>query len=438
MTLALLLSGECIDLAVAEAAMLAGSISDKLRIRLLGSRTLLLDGDCGGCRCSALNASASRGLAARLIARLAFTRAAYFTVFISKPSEAALMRAFSRVDWLGLCRGSFCVRVKHISKSGCPLVGVTQYPTKQNRGLGKSSLEKELADIVWRALPRPKVDLEQPDTEIVVIIDDNKTVCGIKLAENTEDFESRSPVLRPGFQPDSLHPKLARAMVNLSGIHGRATLLDPFCGSGGILIEAGLMGFPVRGYDVSPGAVKKCLLNMKHFGIKNYKISCADACNLRGSYSYIVTDLPYGRNSKAIVDGKTASLDNLYSRFLKQLGRVLKKRAVTGVCEASAFALSLPAALSPPNKSKARPWPPPPLSIRQGETQNSRHSPQGSGLKTGGWLALAAPTIASNSCQSSVSTFRKLINQAGLTLKDGFSYYVHRSMTKCIIVVDKR
>jgi len=298
--------------------------------------------------------------------------------------------------------------------------------------------EKELADIVWRALPRPKVDLEQPDTEIVVIIDDNKTVCGIKLAENTEDFESRSPVLRPGFQPDSLHPKLARAMVNLSGIHGRATLLDPFCGSGGILIEAGLMGFPVRGYDVSPGAVKKCLLNMKHFGIKNYKISCADACNLRGSYSYIVTDLPYGRNSKAIVDGKTASLDNLYSRFLKQLGRVLKKRAVTGVCEASAFALSLPAALSPPNKSKARPWPPPPLSIRQGETQNSRHSPQGSGLKTGGWLALAAPTIASNSCQSSVSTFRKLINQAGLTLKDGFSYYVHRSMTKCIIVVDKR
>lgn len=54
-----------------------------------------------------------------------------------------------------------------------------------------------------------------------------------------------------------LPPKLARIMINLTGEHPNAkTLLDPFCGSGTILMEAKLLGFEhLIGSDVSEQAI---------------------------------------------------------------------------------------------------------------------------------------------------------------------------------------
>ena len=50
-----------------------------------------------------------------------------------------------------------------------------------------------------------------------------------------------------------LPPKLAQTLINLSGISHNPdgkTLLDPFCGTGVMLIEAGLMGFSLLGSDI--------------------------------------------------------------------------------------------------------------------------------------------------------------------------------------------
>ncbi len=44
-----------------------------------------------------------------------------------------------------------------------------------------------------------------------------------------------------------MSPKLARCMVNLTGVKENDLVLDPFCGTGGILIEAGIMGARVIG-----------------------------------------------------------------------------------------------------------------------------------------------------------------------------------------------
>ena len=63
-------------------------------------------------------------------------------------------------------------------------------------------------------------------------------------------FEERKVQHRPFFSPISLHPKLARVLVNISAIKRDETLLDPFCGTGGILIEAGLIGAKVIGSDI--------------------------------------------------------------------------------------------------------------------------------------------------------------------------------------------
>lgn len=78
-----------------------------------------------------------------------------------------------------------------------------------------------------------------------------------------------------------LPPKLARMMVNLTGVtasrapapdtgekrhHANAhnpTLLDPFCGTGVVLQEAALMGFNVVGTDLAPKMVEYSAANMQ-------------------------------------------------------------------------------------------------------------------------------------------------------------------------------
>jgi len=73
---------------------------------------------------------------------------------------------------------------------------------------------------------------------------------------------------RPGYDPKSgmLPPKLARLMINLSGAENDGALLDPFCGSGTVLIEALSLGFArIVGSDHSPKAIADSERNYKWF-----------------------------------------------------------------------------------------------------------------------------------------------------------------------------
>ena len=72
---------------------------------------------------------------------------------------------------------------------------------------------------------------------------------GWAVAASVRDFGSRKPTDRPFFQPGSMDPLLARAVANLAGARPDATVLDPMCGTGGVLVEAGLVGADVLGID---------------------------------------------------------------------------------------------------------------------------------------------------------------------------------------------
>lgn len=58
-----------------------------------------------------------------------------------------------------------------------------------------------------------------------------------------------------------LPPKLARMMLNLARTPETETILDPFCGSGGVLMEAALMGLHAAGVDKSPKAIQDAAAN---------------------------------------------------------------------------------------------------------------------------------------------------------------------------------
>jgi len=162
------------------------------------------------------------------------------------------------------------------------------------RKIGSSQFsEKQVAD---RLNIQGKVDLANPEKIIGYATIDNITYVGI-LWTNQDDFESRKPHKRPVLHPSSLDPRLARACVNLLGTTG--TILDPFCGTGGILIEAGLTGHNIVGYDLSEKMLMAAKTNLAEFGL-NGKLEHRDAFTMPKKYKNIVTDMPYGRNTGPI------------------------------------------------------------------------------------------------------------------------------------------
>ncbi len=148
------------------------------------------------------------------------------------------------------------------------------------------------------------VDLEDPDEVVIVYLFEDIYV----LAERVLDidrglFEKRKNQERPFSSPVSLDPVLARVLVNLSGIPAGKHAFDPFCGTGGVLIEAGLCGIGVHGLDISGEMVEGARENLEEYGIIVHDIregDVAEAEEIFGQkFDAVITDLPYGKASRS-------------------------------------------------------------------------------------------------------------------------------------------
>ena len=150
---------------------------------------------------------------------------------------------------------------------------------------------------------------------------------GKEIELSKKEFLGRRAHLLPAGHPTSLHPKLARALVNLTGVEKDGVVLDPFCGAGGLLIEAGLIGCRAVGFDIDLVMLKRAKINLDYVRVKDYHLEQKDATTLSKHFDYVVTDLPYGKNSKL----SEKDLDVLYLRFFKVLKRTNVKRVVVGL-----------------------------------------------------------------------------------------------------------
>ncbi len=138
-------------------------------------------------------------------------------------------------------------------------------------------------------------------------------------------FNLRETKARPAFHPTGMKPKMARMLVNLTG--AKKEILDPFCGIGATLIEAGVLGLKVLGSDYDDRMLKRTKTNLKHYKIKPKQIINADATKLseyyrRSSIEAIVCDPPYGQSSTT----SDKNLRNLFQTFMKEAHKVLKKK----------------------------------------------------------------------------------------------------------------
>ncbi|RLG86362.1 MAG: hypothetical protein DRO39_03385 [Thermoprotei archaeon] len=140
------------------------------------------------------------------------------------------------------------------------------------------------------------------------------------------EFGPRAPHRRPMYRPGAMKPHLARLYVNLSGVRGPAsTLLDPFCGVGGFLLEACMLGVYSIGMDIDEKAVLGAKANAEFFNCGwLVDVIQGDASTLplrSGCIDAISTDPPYGRQAKVGAE----SLVDLISKFVADSLRVIGK-----------------------------------------------------------------------------------------------------------------
>jgi tRNA (guanine10-N2)-dimethyltransferase len=217
--------------------------------------------------------------------RLGYTHSIYKFLFECKKKD--LLKKIDLFNWPKIYKKSLCIRV---------------HDTKEFN-------EKKIAFLIYQKIKNPKVNLDAPTTKIEFFIREDKVIVGLFISNIDKSYVERRAHLRPRLHPTSLYPGLARACINLTGLN-EGLILDPFCGSGGILIEAAIMGFNIIGYDIDDDQIHRAIENLEFYHITNYKLENKDATLINIKADAIVTDLPYGKGSKA------KNLVELYEKFL--------------------------------------------------------------------------------------------------------------------------
>jgi len=167
------------------------------------------------------------------------------------------------------------------------------------------------------------VNLKSPKSDIRAVFTESVHLGKARASIERSSFEKRKNRFMPYVYPASLHPKFARALVNLTTVRSGGRLLDPFCGTGAILTEASMIGLRAIGSDFSERMIEGARRNLAHVHQKAQLHLCdvgkiADAV---GGVDGIATDPPYGRSTST--DGER--LPQLYDRAFKAFHEVLRR-----------------------------------------------------------------------------------------------------------------
>ena len=250
--------------------------------------------------------------------RSALAKICCLEIFICRASSNEIISSVKKLDFTRFLKDdeTFAVRIMRVRGF--------------SKEISRSMLEREIGGIILEntKTKNVKVDLRNPDKTFFGLFTDNLFLFGLKLADiKHKDLFERNPGRRVFFHPAAINAKDARCMVNLARSRAGNLVLDPFCGTGGLLIEAGLIGCRVLGFDIDRLMINGCWRNLSFFGIEPEGLGVADARwpPLRNmSADHIVTDPPYGTASSTF----GSSTRSLVERFFSAAVDVLKHGGV--------------------------------------------------------------------------------------------------------------
>ncbi len=255
-----------------------------------------------GVRALAPGLATARGISSRGVRGLAYTHRASELL---GTSSAEIDSARLLVELAGTDReGSVRVRARGIR-------GTAIDTQRAERELGTVLVERGFS-----------VDLDDPDHELRAVFSAGTCALGWLAAQSRREFGERAPTNKPFFQPGSMDPLLARAIGNVAGAGPETTVLDPMCGTGGMLVEAGLLGARVIGADAQAKMVRGARENLTHYGV-GFDVFRGDGTRVPlgdDACDAVVFDAPYGRQSKVegdlepLVEGTLAEARRVASR----------------------------------------------------------------------------------------------------------------------------
>lgn len=179
-------------------------------------------------------------------------------------------------------------------------------------GCSRTVIAGKVGGILSRA--GASIDLKNPDSTFGLLLDGySQTVTFGWLLNHGPKGDSsieRRASQRPFFKPVSLEPRLARLAVNLAcGPLANGACLDPMTGTGGFTIEAIMSGRNAIGMDLDEEMIQGAKLNLEWAGSELNPFILGDATNINAtlpsdvpSFSGVVLDPPYGRNSQGSMD----------------------------------------------------------------------------------------------------------------------------------------
>lgn len=174
-----------------------------------------------------------------------------------------------------------------------------------------------------------RISFKDPDFVIRAYHHDQWYICLEVHSGSASEFEKRRAPMRPFFSPISIDPRHARFMVNVTETGPGDLIMDPFCGTGGILLEAGLLNRRLLGNDWSLQMSSGANLNLKYFGIRDYSVTNQDFLKLDigETVDAIATDLPYGKNSRL----SQKDIGSLYSESFRKFHSMLRENGICAV-----------------------------------------------------------------------------------------------------------
>ncbi len=136
----------------------------------------------------------------------------------------------------------------------------------------------------------------------------------------------------------STSPKVCRALLNLAGARPGDTILDPFCGTGTLLMEAAMLGMKCIGIDIDGDQVQGTKSNLSWFGKDlgqriDFEVFKGDARNLTKLITKQVDAVafepslgPVGKEKPTAEEAQETldELTDLYRDSLTQISQILR------------------------------------------------------------------------------------------------------------------
>ncbi len=229
---------------------------------------------------------------------------------------------------------------EHLIKQGARKVAYYVYEEPDKRRPERENTALWPHTISQNSLLRP------PNAEILVVLTRHKMYVGKTVAVYDSVFQQYRDEERPYVSvATSTSPKLCRALLNFAGARPGDTVLDPFCGTGTVLMEAALLDMKCIGMDIDNNAVAGTINNLKWLSAQlqspiDFEIVRGDARHaseiIRRQVDAIAFEPELGPiyeqpPSQSDAMRSVAELTNLYRDALQSLAQCLRPHGRIGM-----------------------------------------------------------------------------------------------------------